>query len=251
MACSQRSLCPWLLVVLCLLPALAICQDVESKPEIEAGSGIYVFTPPPMDERPDIFGSLVARLEREAELARLLKDRRPDDSIVEESTAMDVDRIQQLAHEMKERAEQEDQAEIFARRAVSEIQAHNLNQNWDAAITTADRRLRDLATWREVFPENRVLDNANRLIQGYRTQADEKKTYEEARAQFAALDLRVVGILWSADQPSLAIIEGEPVARGVNERVRDTTIVGIDTNRVDFMHTYRTRNYHFQLYLEQ
>ena len=88
------------------------------------------------------------------------------------------------------------------------------------------------------------------LIINYRHQAEEKKIYEEAREQFMALGLSVQGIIWSADQASLAIIDGEASARAVNDRVKDCVIVNIDTNRVDFMFPYRRRKFHFQRYID-
>ena len=76
----------------------------------------------------------------------------------------------------------------------------------------------------------------------------EAKTFEEAQAKFDALDLKIEGILWSPEG-SLAVINGEPRARAVNERVKDCVIINIDTNRVDFLFHYNRRRFEFQRYV--
>ena len=82
----------------------------------------------------------------------------------------------------------------------------------------------------------------------YRAQAEEAKIFEEAQEKFDALGLRVEGILWSP-VGSLAVINGEPRARAINERVKDCVIINIDTNRVDFLFHYNRRRFEFQRYV--
>lgn len=74
----------------------------------------------------------------------------------------------------------------------------------------------------------------------FRDQALEALIRNEAQAAFDALALRIDGILWAENGTRLAIMRGEPRAVGVNDRVKDCTVINIDTDRVDFRFHYRS-----------
>lgn len=225
-------------------------QQAQAEPEQPAESEIeqagYNFNPPPLEERRDIFYDLVAVIRAERQLERIREEQRGTGGPV----VPDAGGTDELPPE--DRDDEHKKALHYARSALDEIKSLMLAERWESAISASERRLLDLKRYRDQFPQDEQLAQAVQLIRGYRVQAEEKKIYEEARAQFESLGLRIEGIIWSAepDQESLAIISGEPVARGVDERVRDTVIVNIDPNRVDFMFPYRRREFHFQLYLE-
>jgi hypothetical protein len=132
----------------------------------------------------------------------------------------------------------------WAKVEMQKVEAAIVAKKWDDAIKTCDNAIKALS-------KDAGNDEAQQLIEKfkrYRTQADEAKTYEEAQAKFDALDLRIEGILWSPEG-SLAVVNGEPRARGVNERVKDCVIINIDTNRVDFLFHYNRRRFEFQRYV--
>lgn len=197
---------------------------------------------PTYDERRDVFYSLEQLLMAEKRRAELeAEDRAGDPTLAGPSTGpakapVETDNVRQ--------------AETYAKQAVSEVEAFVRSESWERAMSTAERHLNRLRPMLEQFSDSEPLARAQTMLQQYYVLAENKKFYEEARAQFEALGLRVEGIIWSADQPSLAIIKDEPVARGINDRVKGTVIKNIDQNRVDFMYSYRQRRFHFQLYLE-
>jgi hypothetical protein len=115
---------------------------------------------------------------------------------------------------------------------------------WEEAMKRCDGVIRGL----QKYEENEAVRKEIERVKGFRTQAEEAKIREEAQAKFDALDLRIEGILWSPEQ-SLAVISGEPRARGINERVKDCVIINIDTNRVDFLFHYNRRRFEFQRYV--
>ena len=197
---------------------------------------------PSYDERRDVYYSVASVLRVERQLAELEKQGAEDGIIAVGPTgaAVPVD-----PGDVK-------QSENYARQAVAEVESFVRSESWERAMTTAERHMNRLRGFIEAFPDNAKLSEADTMLRQYYVLAENKKLYEEARAQFEALGLRIEGIIWSAegDQPSLAIISGEPVARGVNDRVRGTVVKNIDQNRVDFMYSYRQRRFHFQLYLE-
>lgn len=195
---------------------------------------------PTVDERRDVYYSLEAVLKAEKEREAL--EAAEQDPGVAGSSATQVVQMGE-ADDVK-------QAELYAKQAVGEVESFIRSENWERAMSTAERHMNRLRPMLEGFSDSAALAQAQTMLQQYYVLAENKKLYEEARAQFEALGLRVEGIMWSADQPSLAIISDEPVARGVNDRVKGTVIKNIDQNRVDFMYSYRQRRFHFQLYLE-
>jgi hypothetical protein len=132
----------------------------------------------------------------------------------------------------------------YAKAMMQKVESAIVAKKWDEAIKTCETAIKQLS-------KDSGNDEAQAQIEKfkrYRTQAEEAKTYEEAQAKFDALDLRIEGILWSPEG-SLAVINGEPRARGVNERVKDCVIINIDTNRVDFLFHYNRRRFEFQRYV--
>jgi hypothetical protein len=88
-------------------------------------------------------------------------------------------------------------------------------------------------------------------IRTYRGQAEEAKIRDEAQAAFDGLKIRILGILWSQEGARFALIEGENRALGINDRVRDTVIVNIDQDRVDFRFHYNRRRFEFPCYVDR
>ncbi len=86
-------------------------------------------------------------------------------------------------------------------------------------------------------------------ITGYRTQADEALTRQEAQAQFDALAIQVEGIMWVENGKRLAIIAGEPKAVGITDRVKDCVVVNIDTDQVVFRLHIKHRRFEFPAYV--
>lgn len=88
-------------------------------------------------------------------------------------------------------------------------------------------------------------------IRTYRAQAEEAKVRDDAQAAFDALKLKVLGVLWSQDGARMAIMEGEPRALMVNDRVKDCVIINIDQDRVDFRYHFIRRRFEFPVYVDQ
>jgi len=132
----------------------------------------------------------------------------------------------------------------WAKAQIQRVQQLILAKKWDEAIKACEVAIKQLSKDQDNEEAQQLIENFKR----YRTQADEAKTYEEAQAKFDALELKIEGILWSPDG-SLAVINGEPRARAVNERVKDCVIINIDTNRVDFLFHHNRRRFEFQRYV--
>ncbi|MDA3961862.1 MAG: hypothetical protein PF961_13820 [Planctomycetota bacterium] len=213
--------------------AAAAAAAVLDKPDAEGGLAY-----PNYEERRDVFLSMVDVLKAERQLDDILNE---NDNVVQTPGGSPVVPID---------ADDKGAAVEWAKQAVAEVETHIRNESWERAMDTAERHLNRLSAFLEKFPREGALTESETMLRQYYVLAENKKLYEEARAQFEALGLRIEGIIWSAEQPSLAIISGEPVARGINDRVRGTVIKNIDQNRVDFMYSYRQRRFHFQLYLE-
>ncbi len=198
----------------------------------------YRFANPP-DDRRDVFYDLVEVLQAELTLARAAEEQE-EGGPVAETPEIPVD----PGLNAIEQAEQE------ARNLVSRIQTYFNEEQWEQVLREIDRKIdeveRNASRYRE---QSKLLPVLLQRIRNYRVQAEEKKIYEEARAQFLALELDVDGIIWAADQESLVIIHGQPKALGVDERVKSCVITNIDVNRVDFMFPYRQRKFHFQRYI--
>lgn len=101
------------------------------------------------------------------------------------------------------------------------------------------------------YPKSRQIQDSISYVRNAKVQAEEKYRYEVAKAEFDALKIRVEGIIWSAEGDSLAIINNEPHALGLNDKVRNeaAVVVSIDQNRVDFMVVKDTNTFHFQRYI--
>ncbi|MBA3845541.1 MAG: hypothetical protein H0X45_02725 [Planctomycetes bacterium] len=132
----------------------------------------------------------------------------------------------------------------WAKAQIQRVQQLILAKKWDDAIKACEVAIKQLSKDQDNEEAQQLIENFKR----YRTQAEEAKTYEEAQAKFDALELKIEGILWSPDG-SLAVINGEPRARAVNERVKDCVIINIDTNRVDFLFHHNRRRFEFQRYV--
>jgi hypothetical protein len=197
---------------------------------------------PGKDERRDIFYDLVEEQRAALQLAELEAEAREESEELAPTVGV---ALAQAADPDDER-----DAERFAAEAVSEVEGHLRNRSWDRGMQTAQRRLRQLRGHRERYPDNKRLRDGETSLEQLFVLAEDRKLHEEAQAQFMALGLRLEGILWSAEEGSLALISGEPVARRIDDRVRGAVIKAIDRNRVDFVYPYRKRRYHFQLYLE-
>ncbi|MCK6490172.1 MAG: hypothetical protein L6R48_17945 [Planctomycetes bacterium] len=90
------------------------------------------------------------------------------------------------------------------------------------------------------FANEAGVDKVIVRLKVFRDQALEALIRNEAQAAFDALALRIDGILWAENGTRLAIMRGEPRAVGVNDRVKDCTVINIDTDRVDFRFHYRS-----------
>lgn len=132
----------------------------------------------------------------------------------------------------------------WGRREAERIDKLILARRWDEAIQACDKASAAL----EKYQEHAEIRSLRESFARARSQAYEAKIFEEAKAQFDALGIKVEGVLWSPDG-SLAVLANEPRALRINDRTRDTTIVNIDTNRVDFLFTYEQRRFEFQRYV--
>ncbi|MFW5750253.1 MAG: hypothetical protein ACOCZK_01250 [Planctomycetota bacterium] len=217
-------------------PADAAATDAPSASGQQTGR--YRFGNPP-DGRRDVFYDLVEVLQAELTLVRAAEEME-EGRLVAEAPEIPVD----PGLNAIEQAEQE------ARNLVSRIQTYFNEEQWEQVLREIDRKIDDVERNASRYREqSKLLPVLLQRIRNYRVQAEEKKIYEEARAQFLALDLTVDGIIWAADQESLVIVGGQPKALGVDERVKSCVITNIDVNRVDFMFPYRQRKFHFQRYI--
>jgi hypothetical protein len=183
----------------------------------------WIFEPAP--GRPDIFVDIQARLLAERKL-ETIQEKQQDSGYTQQAVPT------------------AEQALEWVKREIQRIESFIVNHKWDDAIKACDNGIKVL----QRFGENTAIEKEIQRLKGYRFQAEEAKIAEEARARFDALDLRIEGILWSPDK-SLAVINGEPRAKGVNERVKDCVIISIDTNRVEFRFIYNRRPFDFSSYV--
>jgi hypothetical protein len=133
----------------------------------------------------------------------------------------------------------------WAKGELARLDSFVFERKWDDAIKAAEASLKRLEPR---VGEDSTIAQIVQKMKRYREQAVEAKILEEAQAKFDALGLRIEGILWSPSG-SLAVINGEPRARAINERVKDCVIINIDTNRVDFLFHYNRRRFEFQRYV--
>jgi hypothetical protein len=133
----------------------------------------------------------------------------------------------------------------WAKRELIRVEGFIFERKWDDALRTTEANLKKL---QPRVGDDSIIAQVTEKMKRYRSQAEEAKIFEEAQAKFDALGLRVEGILWSPSG-SLAVINGEPRARAINERVKDCVIINIDTNRVDFLFHYNRRRFEFQRYV--
>ena len=132
----------------------------------------------------------------------------------------------------------------WARLEAERVDKLILSRRWDEAIQACDKANKIL----EKYQDHAEIRSLRELFARSRSQAYEAKLFEEAKAQFDSLGIKVEGVLWSPEG-SLAVLANEPKALRINDRTRDTTIVNIDTNRVDFLFTYQQRRFEFQRYV--
>ena len=139
-------------------------------------------------------------------------------------------------------------ARHYAERSQTEL----LQGNWELAIKEAEEGLEILKTAPTSSKYAEAMKIESLRLNGFRSTAREAKLNEEAEAKFNALKLEVQGIMWSADQRSLAIISGE--AFHVQDKIGDgddaVTIVNIDPNRVDFMINHARKRFEFKRYID-
>lgn len=133
----------------------------------------------------------------------------------------------------------------WAKAELARVEGFIFERKWDDALKATETDLKKL---QPRVGEDSTIAQITEKLKRYRAQAEEAKIFEEAQAKFDALGLRVEGILWSPSG-SLAVINGEPRARAINERVKDCVIINIDTNRVDFLFHYNRRRFEFQRYV--
>ena len=133
----------------------------------------------------------------------------------------------------------------WAKRELARVESFIFERKWDDALKSTETDLKKL---QPRVGDDSTIAQITEKLKRYRAQAEEAKIFEEAQAKFDALGLRVEGILWSP-AGSLAVISGEPRARAINERVKDSVIINIDTNRVDFLFHYNRRRFEFQRYV--
>jgi hypothetical protein len=169
-----------------------------------------------------------------------------------------VDREAVLKVELELRKAQEQEAQqaaqsanpssdllAFAKDQQAHIESLVVAKKYEEAIRIADTTLKML----EKSADQPDIQAAMTRISTYRDQADDALTRNEAQAQFDALALKVDGILWSESGSRLVIINGEPRAYGINERVKDCVIINIDTDRVDFRFHYKRKRFEFPRYV--
>lgn len=204
----------------------------------------FTFQPPDLDDRRDIFYDVVAtqRAKEQAAALRLKKEQQDADiALTQDSGGKSIKITGPDLPQIEEKADE----------ALREIQDHFIARKWEKVIKLCDKHLAELNKHIETFPDSQHLKNVKQRIRNHKIQAEEKRRYELAKAEFDALGVVVEGIIWSAEGESLAIINDEPVALGVNDKVRNdaAVIVNIDSNRVDFMIVQDANTFHFQRYI--
>ncbi|MBA3707921.1 MAG: hypothetical protein H0W83_03760 [Planctomycetes bacterium] len=131
-----------------------------------------------------------------------------------------------------------------AKQAIMRIEGFMSQRKWEDAIKVADIEIKQL----QVSDDPEIVKYIA-TIKGYRDQAQDALTRDEAQAAFDALGLKVVGIMWSETGTRLALIAGEPRALGINDRVKDCVIINIDTDRVDFRYHFKRKRFEFPRYV--
>lgn len=124
----------------------------------------------------------------------------------------------------------------WATQELQRIEGLVVQRHYEDALKTADSALKRL----ERFAHEPEVDQVVSRLGIFREQALEALIRDEAQAAFEALGLRVDGILWTESGARLAILRGEPRALGVNDRVKDCTVINIDTDRVDFRFHFKS-----------
>lgn len=199
------------------------------------------FVPP--HQRRDVFYDLEKVYDAKRRLAALKEEQRRDIPVDPEVliTVDDVDKAIERANQL-----------------LPQIESAMQQKDWNGAIRHADIGLELITGVHGSNPDHiqltRLLEQFTRL----RSKAVDEKLYEEARLAFELLDIRLQGILWSADQAPLAILEHPDPAKTqklpdiyqVQDRILDCTIIAIDVNRVDFAYRYKQRRFEFRVYLE-
>ena len=133
-----------------------------------------------------------------------------------------------------------------AKQAILRIEGFMSQRKWEEAIKVADIEIKQLQPSSEDSEIVKLLST----IKGYRDQAQDALTRDEAQAAFDALGLKIVGIMWSETGTRLALIAGEPRALGINDRVKgDCVIINIDTDRVDFRFHFIRKRFEFPRYV--
>ena len=217
----------------CSLVSAEAADQKEGEEQELSRSQLDAMGVPASIKRRDVFYDLEDIYKAELALAASLEDK----------SEQDIGDIRQDFVEVDTADEAIRQAELLLARTEKAIAA----RRWTEAMASADNGIALLARLDgEYAEESKVRELLDKMTR-YRVQAEDAKLYEEAKAEFAGLGLVVEGIMWSADQPSSAIISGE--LHSVQDRVKNCLIVNIDTNRVDFMYTYKRRHYEFQSYI--
>jgi hypothetical protein len=194
----------------------------------------WQFSPPP--ERRDIFFDLEKRLLAELKINQLRAER--DAEAIADELGEDIKRAP-----ITSKQDAIDRAEaIFA-----DVQQDMANERWNEALKRSTNGIKILTAILKKQGHDEAIAKIIDKLARLQVLAEEAKLLAEAKEEFAKLALEVEGILWSADERSLAIISGETYAE--QDRVKNILIVNIDVNRVDFMFTYKSRRFEFQRYI--
>lgn len=140
-----------------------------------------------------------------------------------------------------------DQLVAWARAEELRVRSAVAGRRYDEAIKVSDAAVKPLEP-HLARPEVAAVVVS---IRTYRAQAEEAKVRDDAQNAFDALKLRVLGVLWSQDGARMAIIDGQPRALVVNDRVKDCVIINIDQDRVDFRYHFGRRRFEFPVYVDQ
>jgi hypothetical protein len=142
-------------------------------------------------------------------------------------------------------AQEEEVPVAWARTQKEAVDVLGADKKWGDAMRAADAALKALDKHRahpEIAPIVAQLEQS-------RGQYEDALTRDEAQGEFAARALKVLGILWSEKGQRLALIDGEPKAVGLNERIKDCVIINIDKDRVDFRFHWKRRRFEFPVYV--
>lgn len=127
------------------------------------------------------------------------------------------------------------------------VQTMVAEKRYDEAIRAADAALKNL----DAKADKPEVQTVIAAIRGFREQADDAKTRNDAQAAFDSLSIAIKGILWSENAAKrLVIIEGADRALAPNDRFKDCVIVAIDTDRVDFRFHYKRKRFEFPRYVK-